>query len=493
MLGKGIQFPSTGPLFHDFELLHPLMPLLLELSNADGSTTHLTLIPFPSLLPGGLHGAELKALQIEPNPIDDFWAQSEALLQEAIGGVGWPPRAVTKVSLADEDSSLEWRALQSPVKEWLLAVFKIPFEEIDTSLPQGHELILPANSVPTIRALVSRRPDVVPGEALIGAYLVVDTQNYRPRWSVTLPVDEDATSTIPRLEGIATAQGGSESAWMPLAITICQQNAKIVSAVPEFHSLELGPLSVLVYASDALRAECVIQALQTFGGKELDLLVSYDEADGDLQLALDRACGGRAWTQVHSADPRHVAKKALHETLLTVSDRVALDDRGAALAAVLNLLRRQETAGSVSCALVGEKIVKNEVVLQPATGGLFPTGVSFVSGPGLAFGEPDVQQALPGRTYPVVANTLLFTAWRRSALLQLPSLNSTRAAGYADIRTGLDLIQAGYKNWCTTQVTARLKGPFGPRDKIDPVGPGYLPPVRWANILRQVTVVRELF
>ncbi len=66
------------------------------------------------------------------------------------------------------------------------------------------------------------------------------------------------------------------------------------------------------------------------------------------------------------------------------------------------------------------------------------------------------------------------------------------AAG-EDIRLGLDLMQAGYRNWCTTQVSARLAGSYAPRDMIDPVGAAYLQPERWEDILGRVTVVRELF
>ncbi len=64
------------------------MPLLLELADADGVTRAIALMPFPSLLPGGLHAAELRALQNEPNPIGAFWSLSELLLQETVGQEG---------------------------------------------------------------------------------------------------------------------------------------------------------------------------------------------------------------------------------------------------------------------------------------------------------------------------------------------------------------------------------------------------------------------
>jgi len=69
----------------------------------------------------------------------------------------------------------------------------------------------------------------------------------------------------------------------------------------------------------------------------------------------------------------------------------------------------------------------------------------------------------------------------------------TGAAAAEDVRIGLDLMRAGYRNWCTTRCTAQLSGPYTPREGIDPVGPGYLQPQRWEEILGRVTVVRELF
>jgi hypothetical protein len=53
-------------------------------------------------------------------------------------------------------------------------------------------------------------------------------------------------------------------------------------------------------------------------------------------------------------------------------------------------------------------------------------------------------------------------------------------------------MQAGYGNWCTTQVSAGLRGPYARRDLIDPVGGSYLAPESWAQVLSKVTLLREL-
>jgi hypothetical protein len=250
-------------------------------------------------------------------------------------------------------------------------------------------------------------------------------------------------------------------------------------------------VSVVISGSGAI--EQLILSFKSVVSEQVEWLVRLDSIETDRSDALNRLCGVGGWSAVAAnADLRDIAKDARHDTLITVSDRIQLGD-GRALAALLDLLQGDETIGSASCALAAEKIIKKQAVLQPASGGLFPTRVALASGPRLAFGEPNALEALPNLTYSVAANTMHFTAWRRSALTQLPPVRVTGMGGSEEIRLGLDLIRAGYRNLCTTSVSVRLSGPYVPRDAIDPVGPGYLQMDRWEDVLRRVTIVRELF
>src|SRR5690348_15595136 len=494
MVGQGVRLPQLGPVVHDLELLHPLMPLLLELSDADGATRAFALVPFPSLLPGGIHGAELKAQQTEPNPIDDFWALSDALLNEAIGGEGWPDRSVSAIS-ADGMGPL----FAPHVQEWLAAVFGLSVDSLDAKKARkGIRLVLPEDSVPTVGALVSRRLGDGP-QSETGAYLVAETDTYRPRWSIVLPADADSAGAAPALlrsGGGAGDAAAAKLAPVPLAIAIRSPAAPSVASsrpasVPRRRSGASPALSLVVDATSADGFEQLLGSIGASVRGEVELLIRAGSSDAQLRSAVARACeqGGRSVDR--SADLRAIANEARHETLLTVSDRIDLD--GGALRAIVDLLLSDEKNGSASCALLAEKIIKKDVVLQPASGGLFPTGVSFASGPRLAFGEPNALDALPELTYPVVTNTFLFTAWRRSALAELPVPPGTGMAVADDVRIGLDLMRAGHRNLCTTRHTARLSGSYAPRDGVDPVGAGFLQPQAWQDILGRVTVVRELF
>jgi hypothetical protein len=516
LLGPGITIPALGPVFHDLELLHPLMPVLLELSEHDGASRAFALLPFPSLLAGGVHGAELKALQVEPNPMDAFWALSEAMLQEAIGRDGSSDRSVTSLSIAANatDGGL---LLTTPFQEWLAAVFGLVVDLADaraesTSIgtsseaesrtsESGLQLVLPRASVPTISALVSRRIHQVDREAKSVSYLVADADTYRPLWSIALPADLDFGSAIPLLRPVSVdaALPPLVATAIPLAIALRSRVPLPVSgSVGAFDEVRLtsakpAALSVLISASDEARVFRLMQTIRGAVGDEVEFIVSVADADSEVRAALDRTCGGEGWKEVPAgADLREIGRDARGEILLTINDQIELGD-GRTVLALVDLLQHREDAASVSCALLAETVVKKEVVLQPASGGLFPTGVSFVSGPHLSFGEPDALQAMSDLTYPVVANNLHLTVWRRRALAELSERRRSASTAAEDIRIGLDLTRAGYRNWCTTQITAHLSGSYVPRDVIDPVGAGYLPLDRWQDILSRVTVVRELF
>lgn len=487
MLGQGMTLPQVGPAFHDVELLHPLMPVLLELADADGTTRAIALIPFPSLLPGGLHSAELRALQNEPNPIDAFWGLSELLLQETVGGEGWADRSVTGIVVNGA------AALGQPVSDWLSAVFGISWDA-----DAGLQLQLPPRSVPTISALASRRLGLDGLAFAIGPYLVAEEGSYQPRWSITLPADLQPDAAVPQLRA-AGASGKALALETPVPVHLgimlrSSRAPRAPAADPanNMSSVNRANVSVVLSGSDAERMQGLVQSIRAAVSGDIEFILRTPNPSDELIAALNGACVGQGWVEAPAGvELRDIASGVRHDTVLTVSDRIALDDR--TLWALLELLQRNETVGSASCALLSEKIVKKQAVLQPASGGLFPTGVSFASAPRLSFGEPDALQALPDLAYPVVANTLCLTVWRREALVALPRSGGPSPTGAEDIRLGLDLMRAGYRNWCTTRVCARMAGPYAPRDMIDPVGAAYLQPQRWEDILRRVAVIRELF
>jgi hypothetical protein len=467
--GQGVQLPASGPVFHDVELVHPLMPLLLELTDAEGVIRDIALLPFPSLLPGGIHGAELKALQNEPNPMDAFWSLSETLLQEAIGRPDWPSRSITELAVGGSGM------LPEALRNWLAALFGLSVSQASATPVSGMRLVLPPGAVPSISALVSRGLDPGEGRQATGPFLVVDEGTLRPRWSVTLPSDTACEAELPFIQRDGhPSRGKQKPKPLPVHLAIVAR-PEAPAVVPRSADTEAAalrqeplPLTVVLHSSDPERTRAQRGALTQFGRDALELIAAAPDTD-----------------------LRDVAASARHDMILTLSDGVHFD--GEALHALAGLIRKDEQTASASCVLLAETMFKKQTVLRPATGGLFPSRVSFAASPRLGFVEPDVLQALSGLTYPVVANTFQFTLWRRAALAELPRPSGPVPRSAADIRVGLDLIEAGYRNLCTCTVAVRLAGAYARRDEIDPVGAAYLQPARWEDLLGRVTVLRELF
>jgi hypothetical protein len=498
-LGDGVQLSTSGPVFHDFEMIHPLMPLLLELSDPDGATQDIALIPFPSLLPGGAHGAELRALQDESNPMDAFWRLSEQLLRELIGGPDSRERSIAHLTVVPEGQSSPSALVRTEFHEWLSLLFGLSVSARAPANGTGLRLTLPADSWPTVSALVSRRLDLDGAKSAVGPFLVAEDEGFRPRWSVSLPTSQDPEPSLPVLSGSSRRGSRTEPVLKPLQVPLAialRNPAPPQLAPPDTDpakSIYEQPLTVIVSASDNARTETLVRRLEAvLGSSPLQLLVLMRDVDTSICTTLEELRGPGGWTHVQAAtDLRELAQSASHELMLTISDRVA--PSGTALRALAKILQRDGSAASVSCALLGETVFKKQTVAQPASGGLFPARVSFATSPRLGFWEPDVLQALPNLTYPVIANTLLFTLWRTKILTELPSIEAPLHDEAADIRTGLDLMAAGFRNLCTTHVSVRLRGPYARRNAIDPVGATYLQPSRWENLLDRVTVIRELF
>lgn len=543
-LGGRFQLPDEGPIFCDIELMQPLAPFLLELSDSAGVVRDLALFPFPSLLPGGLHGTELKALQAETNPMVAFWSLSEALLEEYIGASEKGGRSIVDLTVVLDGASGAEPVFSPDVQEWLVGLFglrlhgvisaKRPSEAGETTLQEsleklealpealrvqkleaspaeGLRLCLPGDCMPTVRALVSRRLMAESCDAT--SYLVAEAGSFRPRWSVSLPVDlSEAAVSVPRLERLGPPPNPvSEVCPMPIHLAIAFRSmpdtraarmlmpvAPDAPAGAENQAREkLSAVSLLLDVSDEARTEAFLRGLAGLQKPEILIRAAARPScppviSAKMRAVLDRLCADTGWHEIPAGTSLHeVARQARHDLLLVASDQVTLYDPSA-LPGLIQMLGAPSVAAA-SCLLLNEVVVKKHALLQPATAGLFPSGVSFYSSPRLWFSEPDVLEALPDMTYPVVANTQLFTLFRRDALASLPLPSGPVPATAEDIQIGLDLMGAGWRSLCTTRYRAGLAGGYQRRDVIDPVGGAYLQPRGWEEILNSVTVLRELF
>lgn len=476
LLQPGALLPKRGPALVEFQTLDQLMPLLLEVSDAEGQIKELALIPFPSLLPGGIHNAELRALQSAANPMEAFWVVSELFLRELLRGADAPELSIGRLTRTHRSKG------DQAVDQWLRAVFGFRRPDGATNSLErsgaGVELKLPQDCIPTIGSIVSRS---LSGSGT-GPYLVAEVDTFRPRWSIVLPASWDAEGAAPVLVGSSGAD--APSSHLAIALRAPRVPALPTAAAPKKRRAR-PKISVFLEGTDLGRSKALIASLQSAIGSGIDLLVRLPTGESAFEAEIEGS-----WKRI-DGHLEVAASEAKNDLLLSISDKVELGS--APVLAALAAMLEQEAVASASCVLLRELSLKKQKVLQPATGGLFPAGVSFAAAPSLTFAEPDVLEALPDAIYPVVANTFHLTLWRRSALLDLPKPPRPLPASAMDVHLGLALAERGLVSLCTTRVSARIHGDYTPRDAIDPIGQSRLAPSDWQQLLARVTLLRQLF
>ncbi len=538
-LDAGVRLPNEGPAFWDLSLRNALAPILIEVLDPTGSSLGVSLLPFPSLLTGGLHYAELKALMVAPNPMQAFWSLSQQLIRTFKGP---KPHGICALVAELQNVNGSEPLFRQDVQRWLAGIFHLALDvspphqddsdgiqdlrqrltnrtdlppeltaSIGTSPNRGARLHLPAGALPTISALTTR--DLAKGEHTSqgSAFLVVEAETGRPKWAVSLPAETARTQNVPHLQAIETSttsadRTGSAQQISPLHLALVPRSAPPpnvagqlmqTSAPAAVSSSKLNAISVLLEAQDLGRAANLVQSLhsQVAIGAELDLcvrLMGSKDTRQRIATALNALCGENGWRQMkQGVSLKSQITQARHELVFVVKDQVVLFDK-TFLPALVDQLNRTPKAASLSGLLIGENIIKNKSVLQSASGGLFPGQVSFATAPQLGVIEPDVRLALGNMTYPVLANTLHCTLFRRDAIANLEA-SASWVNGDCDLQLGLDLLAADWCNLCNSGLRAGLAGVYRRRDAIDPVGTNYMQIGRWEQIVRSVTLVREIF
>ena len=506
----GASLSGAGPGFVDASLLNPLMPVLIEFGDDSGFSHGFALLPFPSLARGGMHGAERAALQIGRDPMADLWRLSRAYLAELLAPDA-PAFAIARLAVERGAASGTEALLSTAVQDWLAALFGLDLAGTQ-SRDGGHlTLSLSAEMLPTCAALVSRRmrlPDDIAQAA--GPFLVAEEISHKPRWSVALPDGEGAE--LPRLIRTGTAQGDGAGSWLaPLHLAIRQVTPEPVSDILTLlaDGLDATPdpepetdtdpakqtlISVALKASDATLAARALTVLAQQRDVQLAELVLCANPGVAAQVdPLASALFASVITLSAEASLDEIAGVSASDMVLLLDEAVVLYDP-ATLAGLSDILTQSTDAGAVSCALLHEAEFRKSTRVQVASAGLFPTGLSFVAAPRLSVAAPDVLQALPRATYPVLANSFELCLLRRAAITATaPARAGDWGDVAADLKFGLDAQEAGWRSLCTTRLRGGTTRAPRLRDEIDPLGLAVIQPAQWEELISGVTLVRELY
>lgn len=216
-----------GPTFIDVKFANPYKPLLITVTDEAGVLVDSALIPFPSLLRGGAHHAEVVAMGERAARMVDLIDLSDGLFREA---VNWDDDA-TPFSIARIDIDLRGalgseRIFDPLVCDWLADIFKLGISTInpdsvterrvrsnmtktlaarderspaivqamtDRRLAGHTTLVVPHDSLPTLAVLASRRLSPTGADPVSGCFLTADATTGRPNLSVSIP-------TLPALD-----------------------------------------------------------------------------------------------------------------------------------------------------------------------------------------------------------------------------------------------------------------------------------------------------
>lgn len=539
-----VALPEVGPGFIEIALDNPLMPLLLELADGNGTTRGFALLPYPSLLRGGLHHAESVANQLSLMPMDDIWRLSLALLREHTAGAAQGGFSVARLVMRLAGATGAEAVFSPQVREWLSSLFGLGLHAAGTAEEDdqgtawlrsslgnnasgrgdGLTLTLPARAIPSLQALVSRRLHLPEGHMdAPGPWLVSDAVHAKPLWSVAMPASAAASPDMPLLSRGGMQASTTEaddtntqgpSHWMaPLHLAVVLHTIDIPNDTVQFFPIapdaNIAPpqapadICIVLTVSDPAEAEASLIALQTQTGlHQMNIILRGRTRSTTDDLERIAAKANQLFGKRLPVMPSHADTLEDLDALLaaTPAQHIVVMDAAVILhdVHIIAALGAELAAGpriaSVSCSLFHSHLGKgNKPALSFASGGLFPAHISLLSAPRLTVTEPDTRNALPASSYPVLANAFELCMIRRTALEETAAARAAMlGTGAVDLHFGLSALAAGWQNICTSRISAGTTRAPLRRDEIDPFGMACILPARWDDLLSQITVLREL-
>lgn len=550
LVGEALVFDGALGIL-DAALVNPYAPVLIAVTTDDGVLAGANLLPFPSLIRGGAHAAELMA--IAGGGFPSLRSVSNALAQEHLGWAEAKPSAIGTIEVDLRGASGAERIFSSPFKVWLTQTMGVRLkarpaeqdaetttrEHLEAALAQDLDraqedfvgareasgeltLTLPPDALPTLAALVSRRLCAPAGERpATASYLVADQTTCAPRFAVSIPpLGEDLMALqpadvplcFPLLRGRSGAAGrsGGEAA---LAIRYRQppttHQASLLAPIsfdapkpvlraslPKRQRKGVSVLLAPTGDEQAFGRLLESLALQTYADK-LELVVAFTagaEADAyrqALELSFPdrhRIIESAGRSRSGRLNAAAAAAKGAH--LLLAEDTVLLTDPRTI--ETLYLMAADKTVATAACMIVREGFKKGAGV-RFHSGGFYPSHLSFQSAPRMIFNEPESLSAFPTATYPVAGNSLRLALVRADAWKTLSGLDASMFPGSnADLDFSLRALAAGYRHLCTSAVAAVDTGADAGRDHVSEVLDSTPQVLDWRTILSSASIIRRL-
>jgi hypothetical protein len=565
LAGENVVY-GKEPAFADVMLADPLSPVLVVATGVSGEMMAATLLPFPSLCRGGWHHGELAALGLRGEYMSNLQAGSAALLAEfldsrdaapplSVGGLAIDLQGATGAEKIFSPETLRWlrkvmgvgwqgvskaAGAEDPAAAAYLAdALAVPDEQAADAPPPrlaeraaGRTLQLPADSLPTISALVARGlPQAADAPAAVGTYVLAHPTTGKALSIVTLPaIDAELLALQPRdipqgFPVLRSAAGAGDASAplgtagpIPLALSfrehVRNRPAPLLSPLaPDL----AGPLLRRTLSDDeraqatvtvVLAVNAVDDALALFVeslasqtlAPALDIVAAVGSSLGDSRAALDallaRVFAGRhAVIEVaaHSRDQllQAAATAARGRRMLIADPACVLHDPRTL--ETLYLVGLDDRVATASCVLLREETFKKGSEVRFHSGGFYPSHVSLLGAPHLVFTEPYTLTAFPAATYPVAGNSFRLALVNTAVWAELGGIATGAFPHHrADLDFCIRAQLAGYRHLCTAAVSASCLHDGRTEQFVDSHTLRQMPPQRWQEMLAGVTLIYDI-
>lgn len=522
----------------DVPLINPFAPLLLVVKGEDGQIDAIDLIPFPSLVRGGLHHPELLIASNGADEVSVAAHLSRDLLAGWIERLDQSARCISTIEIDPAVHTGLEPILNEDLLRWLSETFGVALQlakggsevpgfirEKIAELPsdggsRGHILHLPACSVPTIAALVAVFPGDAASSTLAGGTAVANWSQRGPVWSVWIPPFGDTLEQLQpagaqRFAPALTIRGRSVASEpannivlrFPIAIVLREPPTRVGSDSPFEISPEVGELLQKAKSAGKCAVDAVIFA-ESGVENQLALLESLARQEG-IEVNHLVLCGraGSAAPEVADAlaslfDGRaEIAELAPNagrlEQLVAVRERLASEK--ILLLGGTTVLTDARTASTLCRMLDVPEVASAGCLLRAANPKMTPvlagysfSGINLLGTPTAAFDVIDPSVWLAPATYAVIANALSMLVTRREAIDRIQAAGSTGVRPENDdLLLGIQLIEQGGINVCTTMVSAFVPPPVTRGSLMSLSVPYRLSPETLAKIGESATIVQR--
>lgn len=437
----------------------PLAPVLLLARNAAGVIGAAAVLPFPSLLRGGLHAAEAGAPHLQARH-----AASHCLTEG---------ERVRTLSIAGDRATGGEAVFRPSVAAWLATVFAVEIvaHGADTT---GAALRLPPDAVPTIAVLCARGERTTGSAA--GDVIIVDTARSDRARRLSIPPRPRTLPDVQPVGAMPMAQVDRMVTASPLAIRFQVEPRSRDAMLLTPHALDAGGSTLGVPLVDVAAiggATAVVDCRARVDAAMLVASLTAQDGAGALEVVVLGVVDPHTERLLAAHFPgRHRVAPSPSDWASAVDEAAAASDRALVLtidatmrlhdprtlATLATLAIRDEVAG-VGCLAIHESVGTKGSRLAPVAAAYALDRVVALPRAGVAI-TPGPVAPFVDATLPVIANARRLTMIARDTLAALGGLRGGFIEGAADwppeIALGIRATEAGLHNLCTGAVTASI-------------------------------------